>query len=323
MLYFWFHRVLSRFKQHIKYLLDFSVKEQIAIIAIVLMMVIVLSINFFPELYTRKPQWDFSTLDSLINQYYAEINYADSVAAATKEFDFANPDESALEIKFNLFPFNPNMLPETEWKRLGMADHQIRMIKNYERSGGKFFRKEDLRKIYSITDAEYKVLEPYIVIPSVDKPIGTPSEDLAKHEELKDEKPSIPVVDINSASMDDLIQLPQVGQWYAQRIIQYRDILGGFINRKQLLEVYRMDSARLQAFQTYITIDSTLLNRIEINKEEFSELLKHPYISFELTRLIVNYRERRGMIKSWDELVSIPGADTLLHARLQPYLDFD
>ncbi len=54
-------------------------------------------------------------------------------------------------------------------EKLGLTDKQISTIKNYEAAGGKFKRKEDLKKIYSISDIEYKILEPYINIPSLYK----------------------------------------------------------------------------------------------------------------------------------------------------------
>ena len=67
--------------------------------------------------------------------------------------------------KLHPFLFNPNDLPEESWKKMGLTDKQIRIIKNYEAKGGRFYRKEDLKKMYCISDAEYQVLMPFIRIP--------------------------------------------------------------------------------------------------------------------------------------------------------------
>jgi competence protein ComEA len=314
---------LSNFKQHIKQLLGFSAREQLAIIIIILLMIVVFTINFFPGLYVTRQQWDFADFDSLVKEFYERANLIDEKPPQTTTFNIADPDASALEQKFNLFPFNPNMMPEEDWRRLGMADHQIRMIKNYERSGGRFLRKEDLKKIYSVSEAEYKILEPYIIIPAVDQPITTmatdPKVDAFQPESIRE----IPIIGINSADVDEWMQLPQIGQWFAQRFIQYRNSLGGFTSIDQLIEVQRMDSSRLMAFLPYVFLDSAQLVQVQINRDEFGVLIGHPYISFELTKQIVNHRERRGMINSWDELMQLPGADTLLHDRLKPYLSYD
>lgn len=311
--------------QHIKHFLQFSVKEQSAILTICVLLLGLLMLNLFPEVTGSQPKWDYQRFDSAVRHYYAQIRIQDSLDALKPDIDFISPDKSALQQKFTLFPFNPNMLPEEEWKRLGMADHQISMIKNYERKGGRFFRKEDLRRIYAISDAEYAILEPYIRIPKVEQPISERAEKKTGSHEKEPEPspPPIPVIEINQADSTALMQLPQIGSWFSRRIIQYRENLGGYSHAGQLLEVYNMDSSRFEIFKPYITIDSTLIRPRLANHDDFRSLLSHPYISFELTRLIVNHRERRGMIRSWDELLALPGADTLTSAGLQPYLSFE
>lgn len=314
---------MSKFKQHTKTVFSFSRGEQTAVLALLVLLLLALAMSLFPTIITGKQKWDYQAFDAAIRTYYAELRVRDSLEALQKkEFDFIQPDRAAVEHKFNPFPFNPNMLSESEWKKLGMADHQIRMIKNYEQKGGKFYRKEDLKKIYAISDAEYQILEPYIVIPAVEKPLSKP----AKQEELvvseEDTEPDI-IVELNSADVETLMQLPQIGQWFAERIIRYRENLGGYSDITQLLEVYRMDSARLATIKPYIELDTIHMLTKSVNTDDFRALLSHPYISFDLTKLIVNHRERRGKINSWDELLGLPGADTLVQQKLQPYLDFN
>src|SRR5476649_520350 len=63
-----------------------------------------------------------------------------------------------------MFAFDPNNLPDEQWKQLGLSERQVSIIKHFEAKGGHFYKKEDVQKIYGITADDYKRLEPYISI---------------------------------------------------------------------------------------------------------------------------------------------------------------
>lgn len=67
------------------------------------------------------------------------------------------------------FYFDPNNLDTDSWSRLGFTAKQIQVIKNYESKGGRFYKKEDVAKIYVISHIDYKRIEPYIKIESKKK----------------------------------------------------------------------------------------------------------------------------------------------------------
>ena len=46
-----------------------------------------------------------------------------------------------------MFYFDPNGLPVSKWKKLGLTEKQITVIKNYENKGGRFEKPSDLQKI--------------------------------------------------------------------------------------------------------------------------------------------------------------------------------
>ena len=62
------------------------------------------------------------------------------------------------------FPFDPNGLPADEWLKMGLTAKQVRVIKNYEKKGGRFETPKDLGKIYSLSEEDFKVLLPFIRI---------------------------------------------------------------------------------------------------------------------------------------------------------------
>src|SRR5258708_25763131 len=50
-----------------------------------------------------------------------------------------------------MFPFNPNRLSMQQWEQLGLSERQANVIKHYEAKGGKFYSKDDVKKMYAIT----------------------------------------------------------------------------------------------------------------------------------------------------------------------------
>ena len=127
-------------------------------------------------------------------------------------------------------------------------------------------------------------------------------------------------INLNSADTTELKSLPGIGSFFARNIVEYRDKLGGFVEKKQLLEVYAFDTARMSNIENHIVIDSIELRKIKVNSDDFKTILRHPYIEYEDVKKIVNYRESKGMIKNWENYLKVVGRD--VDDRLERYLDF-
>ena len=127
-------------------------------------------------------------------------------------------------------------------------------------------------------------------------------------------------INLNSADTTDLKSLPGIGSFFAKNIVEYREKLGGFVEKKQLLEVYAFDTARMSNIENLIVIDSIELRKIKVNSDDFKTILRHPYIEYEDVKKIINYRESKGMIKNWETYLKIVGKD--VDDRLERYLDF-
>ena len=129
------------------------------------------------------------------------------------------------------------------------------------------------------------------------------------------------IIDINTADTTLLKQLPGIGGAFAKWIVNYREKLGGYCETEQLLEVYRMDTARYDAIKDFVKIDSLFTpNKLKINTDAFKILLKHPYLEYEDVKKIVNYREQKGMITSWEQLSKVVGDG--INPKLKYYIDY-
>ena len=128
-------------------------------------------------------------------------------------------------------------------------------------------------------------------------------------------------IDLNAADTTMLQQLPGIGSAYAKWIVDYREKLGGYCETEQLLEVYRMDTNRFNEIERFVKIDSTFIpKQLRINSDAFKVLLKHPYLEYDDVKKIVNYREQKGLITSWEQLTKIVGEE--INPRLRYYIDF-
>ena len=128
-----------------------------------------------------------------------------------------------------------------------------------------------------------------------------------------------PILELNSTDSISLIELPQIGEVMASRIQRYRDRLGGFVCYEQLYEVKGMDSARFATVRPYLLLDTFHIRKLEINRDEFKTLLRHPYLNYDQVKAIVNHRERKGLIRNWEQLKGIIGEVNPLMERYIAY----
>lgn len=145
----------------------------------------------------------------------------------------------------------------------------------------------------------------------------------AKEEEyvpkiLKEE--SIIIRDLNTATAKDLQMVHGIGPSFSDRIVKFRNRLGGFFENAQLEEVYGLEAETINEIKKYFEVQSPPKS-IDINADSAKVLANHPYISYDLAWIIINYRKQNGDIISANDLKNIQAIDQETFARLKPYLD--
>ena len=211
-----------------------------------------------------------------------------------------------------------------------MTDRQIRNIMNYKAKGGKFYSKNDLGKLYTISEEDFAQLEPFIVLPEVSRGGSGKSPSKKQDEQVGQvgeesgpaTKKSIPIIDLNTVDSSTLVELPQIGGYMASRILEFRDKLGGFVNMDQLRDVKGMDETRFATIQPYIKIGEAEMRKIDVNRADFKTLVHHPYLSYEQVKRIFNQREKRGMIKNWAQLEALLKEEGEVNPLLEFYVKY-
>ena len=61
-------------------------------------------------------------------------------------------------------------------------------------------------------------------------------------------------ININEATIDELVKLPKIGQVYAQRIIEYRDKIGKYMCLEELMDIQGIGTAIFDAIKDYIIL---------------------------------------------------------------------
>jgi DNA uptake protein ComE-like DNA-binding protein len=225
-----------------------------------------------------------------------------------------NSNENQWIIPDSLFYFDPNTITESQLKKLGLSVKQRSTFMNYRNAGGEFHISTDLLKIYGIKEEQFNILEPYIFIAKKDK-----NEENRDRVYTKDFTPI--VISLNSCSADSLELIYGIGPSYAERIIKYRELLGGYVHTSQLHEVYGLDSVLIASIKDQLIIDTSLIRKININEAEFVDLIKHPYLNKYQTQSILKFREIQGEFNDINELSDYNLLPENVFQKIKPYLE--
>ena len=128
------------------------------------------------------------------------------------------------------------------------------------------------------------------------------------------------LVEVNGATQEQLETIPGVGAFYAKNIIRYRERLGGFIRKEQLLEVWKMEESKYSEIIDFISIDLNGLRKINLNTVTAEELKAHPYLNWNTANSIIKIRTRKGGFKSVEEIKESILVNEEVFIKLKPYV---
>ncbi len=278
--------------EKIKDYFQFNKKERNGILLLSFILFFLILFYQFSYLLKTETNTDFSEFEKILS-----------------ELEYAN-DTPQLKEKNSLFRFNPNTLNDDGWLSLGLSEGKLKVLRNYQESGGYFKQKEDLQRCYAFGDAFYNTIKEYVSIPEIDEleskslqPITLPQ-----------------IIELNQADSLLLISIKGIGPFYAKQIINYRSELGGFYSYNQFYEIWGLEKLDVEKFKLQTIIDTLYISKINVNTIELEQLKIHPYLNYKQAKMIVNYRIQHGDFRQVKDIQKIRPISPEIFRKIAPYL---
>jgi competence ComEA-like helix-hairpin-helix protein len=289
---------------------SFTKQERRGILYIVLLIILFFTFIYYIEASISEEKPNFTKFEKELNifekqqtnqkliddtKYLEEQKLRDSIYKQKYYNKYNNYDKNYTSTynkkkKNNYHNFNPNTATEAEWQSFGFSEKQTKIIVNFIKKSGGIKTKNDLKKIFVIDDKKYQELSSFIQIEPI---IG---------EKLNESNLQQNKLDLNSATLEQLDQVKGIGTKTAERILKYRQILGGYVSLTQLNEVYGISEENYLTMKLGLLVNRLNILKINVNFADKQELSNHPYITYEEAKKIIDYRSKNGAFTSVNEL---------------------
>jgi len=260
---------------------------------------------------------------------FADFTSEDDLELDKSETEFYQKQIDSLKAieeensKQRIYPFNPNYLTDFKGYQLGMSVQEIDKLLVF-RETGKFVNSDiEFQKVTGINDSLLNIISPYFKFPewvnsNKNKSLTNPS----GLENTPGKK--VRTSDLNLVNAIDLQSIDGIGEKLAKRIIAYRILLQGFTYDEQLYEVYYLDKdIANKVLEKFKVMEKPNISKINLNEATFKEILHLPYIDYDLTKKICNYRNEINQYSDVEELKKIDSFPLEKFDRIALYLTAD
>ena len=301
---------------------SFTKKERHGIIYIIS---ILISLIFLPLLFpyfSKEENTDTSKFEKEIAQLQIDSSAKKNYYNSQNEYanDYTPSDKYSSEKKGELFYFDPNTASVNDWIRLGIREKTANTIQKYISKGGKFYKPDELKKIWGLSEREANRLIPYVSIKSIETKYPHFEESKFVEKVNYASKKLNEKIDINLADSNAFIALPGIGSKLAKRIITFREKLGGFYSIEQIGETYLLPDSTFQKIKPQLIVNNKATKKININSASVDEMKSHPYIRYYIANAIFQYRQQHGNFQSVEEIKKIMTVTDEIYNKASPYL---
>jgi len=254
------------------------------------------------------------------SEFEQEITEFEQILKKEEALLYKNEQINATS-NITLFDFDPNIISKGKLIDLGIAPSVATTFINFRNKGFKFYKKEDIKRVYGLKEADYKRLAPYIKI-AQQKPVSfskisnKPKQQLAK-------KSLTPFkFNPNKATKTTLLSLG-LSNKVVQTILNYRNSGAKFRHKEDFKKIYVLSEEdyltlapfveipeEINAITTKTVIPKNIPSsfsevsaiKIDINRSSVEDWKQLKGIGEITAKRIVNYRDKLGGFTSIDQL---------------------
>jgi DNA uptake protein ComE-like DNA-binding protein len=233
----------------------------------------------------------------------------------------------------NFTSFDINKANANQLQASGFPQFLAERIVKYREKVKPFDSKSELLKIYDLDSSFYNKIYPYIRISKIEnkeKQLKSGNKEIKKvqktvfKKDIKINSSKLKPVAINNADTLQLQEIYGIGPAYSKRIIDYRELIGGYKSLNQLNEVYGLKKENLDSLKKYIFIRMKFEPRqLKVNTVDADSLQSHPYISYKEANLIINFRNQHGQYESSNDFYKIKVLDSAWVKKVSSYFSFE
>lgn len=203
--------------------------------------------------------------------------------------------------------FDPREYAVNDWMKLGLSKKQSEVVIKFASRG--IANEDELARIFVIPNELFLLIKDSVIYSQRESFNINTSKQTQKR---------IEIIDINSCSQQELENLPGIGKYFAGKIIEYRNKLGGYNSISQLLEIWNFDNEKLEKINPYLKKSDDII-KIDINSATIEELKEHPYITYNVANSIVKMRAQ-GKFNEVSDVKRSKLIDEELYNKIEPYL---
>jgi competence protein ComEA len=272
---------MKQIKSHI----TFTKQQRYGIFSLILVIISIQLVYAFLSFETLNAK--DSTNAKAIQQAIVELD-------SLKSLTIDNPKE------YKIYPFNPNYITDYKGYRLGMKTEEIDRLLAYRKLNKWINSAKEFQSITKVSDSLLQVISPYFKFPDW---VYSKS---AQQNNFSATKVKNPIFDLNSASPEQLKSIYGIGEFYANKIIEERKRLNGFAAYQELSTIYGLSPEVLGNIKSSTVINNPrVINTINLNTATKADLVKIPFIDYEIAYKIIKYRTLNEKINDIDELLKI------------------
>lgn len=243
-------------------------------------------------------------------------------------------------------PFDINAVSREELIAMGVNKQTAKTWIRFRTSMEGFQSVTDIEKIYGLSEETLNRIKPYAIIknnspkdsdrkqphtastekrPKPSKTKTSDARDTSKtvadaHSKQSEHRSTIPdSFDLNAVSAAELQWLKGVGTVFSERIIKFRDALGGFHSVAQVADTYGLPPETYRYIRDKLYIGAGI-KQLDLNNSSKEQLAGHPYISWEIAEWIIRFRRQNGSYNSVEALKKLHGLRTEEYNKIKAYL---